>query len=83
MKKRIKLFKILCIITFCIIGVLLALAIPLHISEIIAMQECAAQEGCMYCVPARTILAFIVYFICFILLNIAIIFLILYKTIKK
>ena len=82
-KKKIKLFKVLGIITLSITVCLLAFAIPLHVSEVIAMQECAATPGCMYCVPGKSIVAFFVYFISFILVNIAIIFFILYKNVKK
>lgn len=81
--KKFKVFKILGIITISIIICLLSLAIPLHVSEIIAMKECAATPGCMYCVPAKSILAFVIYSISFILLIISIVFFILYNTVKK
>lgn len=81
--KKFKVFKILGIVTIIIIICLLAIAIPLHVSEIIAMQECAATPGCMYCVPAKSMVAVFMYFISFILLNIAIVFFILYNTVKK
>lgn len=81
--KKIKAFKILGIITISLVIGLLAFAIPLHVSEIIAMNECAATPGCMYCVPAKSILAFTIYIVSFILLNISIIFFVLYNCVKK
>lgn len=81
--KKFKVFKILGIVTVSIIICLLAIAIPLHVSEIIAMQECAATPGCMYCVPAKSMVAVFIYFISFILLIISIIFFVLYNTVKK
>lgn len=81
--KKFKVFKILGIVTVSIIICLLAIAIPLHVSEIIAMQECAVTPGCMYCVPAKSMVAVFIYFISFILLIISIIFFVLYNTVKK
>jgi len=81
-KKKIKAFKIIAIIILVITGCLLSFAIPLHISEIIDMQECAATPGCMYCIPAKSIFASIIYVISFVLVNIGIILFILYNTIK-
>lgn len=83
MKKKIKVFKIIAIILGIILTILLLIGIYLHISDLIAMRECAKIEECMYCVPARMIIAYIIYAICFVLLNIDIIFIILYFTVKR
>ena len=76
-------YIILGIITISIIVCLLSLAIPLHVSEIIAMKECAASPGCMYCVPLKSMIASYIYIICVVLLLIAIVLFIIYKNKNK
>lgn len=83
MEMRIKAFKVVFIIISIIIVLLLTVGIYLHVSDLIAMRECASQEDCMYCVPARMIVAYIIYAICFVLLNIDALFIILFFTVKK
>lgn len=83
MEMRIKAFKVVFIIISIIIVLLLTVGIYLHVSDLIAMRECASQEDCMYCIPTRMIIAYIIYAICFILLNIDALFIILFFTVKK
>ena len=81
--KKFKIFKILSIVLLIIIVLSLSFAIPLHVSEIIAMKECAASPGCMYCVPLKSMIASYIYIICVVLLLIAIVLFIIYKNKNK
>ena len=81
--KRFKIFKILGIVLLIIIALSLSFAIPLHVSEIIAMKECASRPGCMYCVPIKSMIASYIYTICVILLIISIILFVIYKVKNK
>ena len=81
--KKFKIFKILSIVLLIIIVLSLSFAIPLHVSEIIAMKECAASPGCMYCVPLKSMIASFIYIICVVLLLIAIVLFIIYKNKNK
>lgn len=82
MRKKRKLFKILAIISLVLNIVILGLSLYLHISEIIAMNECASTPGCMYCVPAKSIVAMFGYFISFLLTVNTVVFFILYKKVR-
>lgn len=82
MKKKIKAFKVISLIFFFITIALLVFAIPIHIQDYNAMQECSAIPDCKY-IPIVTIIALIAYCISFALINISIIFCILYHTVKK
>lgn len=83
MKKKIKIFKMIAIILGIILILLLAIGIFFHISDLIAMKKCANEEECMFCIPVKMIIAYYIYVICFVLLNIDIIFIILYFTGKR
>lgn len=81
--KKFKIFKILSIVLLIIIVLSLSFAIPLHVSEIIAMKECGATPGCMYCIPLKSMIASFIYIICVVLLLISIVLFIIYKNKNK
>ena len=82
MKRKIKAFKIISLITFIITVCMLTITIPLHVHENIALGECAATPGCNY-IAIVLIMVYMSYFMCFGLLNISVLFCILYNTIKR
>lgn len=81
MKKK-KLFKALTIITLLITVIILGLSLYLNISEIIAMKKCAQIEGCMYCVPIKSLIAYFGYILSFCVFTFTILFFCLYKKNK-
>lgn len=81
MKKK-RIFKIISIISFVITIIILSLSLYLNISEVIAMNQCANTPGCMYCVPAKSLIAYCGYIITLIMVCNTIAFFVLYKKTK-